>query len=348
MDIKITENLKKIRRDNGNTQEDLATHLNISIQAVSKWERGEGFPDITLLPSIASYYGKTVDELLGCDQIECNKKIDEYMNQYSKNGNVGKIEDNIFLMREALKEFPQNLNLMSNLCHALLFIDKDEYLDECIEIGEKILENSVDDQQRYSTIQTLVYAYDRKKNEIKAQEYAKKLPNLFCTQNTVLEGILKGDELLKLVQGNIGQHIGLIDSSVDCMLRSKKYTPEERIFAYETVDKLYRLFLYDENYGCEHYALHMLWMNIAREYGKLCNQEKTISALKKAYYHSYKMDNFHSGEYTSIFADTGKYSKESFSRNFESSYIDWLKKVMQEKVFDFIRNTDEWKNIIPQ
>ena len=172
MDIRITENLKNFRKDNGNTQEDLATHLNISIQAISKWERGEGFPDITLLPSIASYYGKTVDELLGCDQIECNKKIDDYMNQYSKNGNAGKIEDNIFLMREALKEFPQNLYLMAKLCHALFFIDKDEYLDECIEVGVKILESSVDDEQRYSTIQTLVYAYNRKNNDIKAQEYA--------------------------------------------------------------------------------------------------------------------------------------------------------------------------------
>lgn len=269
------------------------------------------------------------------------------MNQYRKNGNMGKMEDNILLMREALKEFPQDLNLMSNLCHALFFINKDEYLDECIEIGEKILEKSVDDEQRYSAIQSLVYAYKRKKNEIKAKEYAKKLPTLYCIQNTVLEGILKGDELLKLTQANIGQYIRLIDSSVFWMLRSKNYTTKERIFAYETVDKLYRLFLYDENYGYEHSALHLLWMNIAREYGKLQNQEKTISALKKAYYHAYEMDNFHSGQYTSMFADAGKYSKENFYRNFESSYIDCLKKVMQEEVFDFVRNTDEWNNIIP-
>ncbi len=348
MDLKITENLKKFRREKANTQEDLASHLNISIQAVSKWERGEGYPDITLLPQIASYYSKSVDELLGCDQLERDKKISAYMDQYKKNGNAGKIEDNIILMREALKEFPQNLNLMSNLCHALYFIDKDEYLDECIDTGEKILEKSVDDDQRYSAIQTLVYAYNRKNNEKKAKEYANKLPDLFCTKNSVLEVVLKGEELLKLTQGNIGKYIGMIDSSINWMLRSKDYTTEERIFAYETVDKLYRLFLYDGNYCFENTALHILWMNLAREYGKMQNSEKTVEALSKAYYHACEMDNFHSGQYTSLFADTGKYSKEDFTRNFEFSYIDWLKKTMEEKVFDFVRNTDEWNDIIPQ
>lgn len=46
------------------------------------------------------------------------KKINEYRNQYEKNENVGKTQDNIDLMKTALKEFPNDLTLMSDLCHA--------------------------------------------------------------------------------------------------------------------------------------------------------------------------------------------------------------------------------------
>lgn len=40
MDINISDSLKKLRKDKGNTQEELAGFLGISIQAISKWERG--------------------------------------------------------------------------------------------------------------------------------------------------------------------------------------------------------------------------------------------------------------------------------------------------------------------
>lgn len=345
MNVILSENLKILRKAKGNTQEDLASFLGISTQAVSKWERGEGLPDITLLPSLASYYETTVDYLLGCDTIKSNKKLAEYMAKYKINANNGKIEENILLMREALHEFPNNLDIMANLMHSLFFVDKDEYLDEGISLGEKILQKSTCDKQRYSVIQSLVYSYSRKHMIEKAKEYAHRLPNTFCTQNMVLEAVLKGEELQKLTQGNIIVAISAIDSAVTWMLRSKEYTPQEKIFAYETVVNVYQLFLYDGNYGYEHSALQLLWMNIAKESAKLQNTKKTLAALNEAHIHAKALDSLIDGKYTSLFTDQGEYSKEGISRNFQHSYVDWLRSIMKNKVFDFLRDSVDFKSI---
>ena len=60
MQITLKDNLSRLRRERGVTQEAVAEHLGITAQSVGKWERGEGFPDITLLPAIALYFGVTV------------------------------------------------------------------------------------------------------------------------------------------------------------------------------------------------------------------------------------------------------------------------------------------------
>lgn len=53
-----------LRKKKGLTQSALAEMLNVSNRTVSKWETGEGYPDITLLPDIAAVLGVTADELL--------------------------------------------------------------------------------------------------------------------------------------------------------------------------------------------------------------------------------------------------------------------------------------------
>ena len=65
MQIQIAENIKRFRTAKGLTQGDLATLLSVSPQAVSRWENGQAFPDITLLPRLAKYLNVTIDEIMG-------------------------------------------------------------------------------------------------------------------------------------------------------------------------------------------------------------------------------------------------------------------------------------------
>ena len=65
-DIKliISQNIVSLRRESGMTQLELAEKLNYSDKAISKWERGESVPDITVLKAIADLFGVTVDYLI--------------------------------------------------------------------------------------------------------------------------------------------------------------------------------------------------------------------------------------------------------------------------------------------
>lgn len=63
----ISENISTLRRNAEMTQADLAEKLNYTDKAVSKWERGESVPDISVLKDIADLYGVTVDYLLKAD-----------------------------------------------------------------------------------------------------------------------------------------------------------------------------------------------------------------------------------------------------------------------------------------
>lgn len=60
----FAQNLIQLRRQYNMTQEQLANKLNISSQAVSKWETGQSLPDIIMLPKIADIFRTSIDSLI--------------------------------------------------------------------------------------------------------------------------------------------------------------------------------------------------------------------------------------------------------------------------------------------
>lgn len=64
MNIEIANRLVALRKENGFSQEELASQIGISRQAVSKWERAEASPDIDNLILLARLYHISLDELL--------------------------------------------------------------------------------------------------------------------------------------------------------------------------------------------------------------------------------------------------------------------------------------------
>ena len=66
--ICLGENIRSLRVAKGITQEQLGYEMGVSAQAVSRWENGATYPDITMLPMIADFFDVTLDALMGRGQ----------------------------------------------------------------------------------------------------------------------------------------------------------------------------------------------------------------------------------------------------------------------------------------
>ena len=67
-EFKFSDNVTFLRKKYGMTQGDVAAYIGVSSAAVSKWEQGLSYPDVSLLPRLASLFHTTIDELLGYER----------------------------------------------------------------------------------------------------------------------------------------------------------------------------------------------------------------------------------------------------------------------------------------
>lgn len=120
MTIYFSENLKRLRKERELTQETLADFLSVSFQAVSKWERGESYPDITMLPVIASFFGVSTDSLLGVDKAEQENAIQKYIDEYGGLIRKGDFEGAVSAMKTATAEYPGDFRLLVRQMSAII------------------------------------------------------------------------------------------------------------------------------------------------------------------------------------------------------------------------------------
>lgn len=123
MQLNLGNNIRHFRRRDKRTQEQLAEVLGVTSQAVSRWESGGSYPDMNLIPSIANFFGVSIDELFGYES-ERTQRIEalaveiDRMNHLN-NGKDVCIAESITLARSALVEFPGNEKLMLSLASVL-------------------------------------------------------------------------------------------------------------------------------------------------------------------------------------------------------------------------------------
>lgn len=207
MQLDLGTKIRQLRRRDGRTQEALADALGVTSQAVSRWESGGSYPDMNLIPSIANYFGVTIDELFGYTN-QRDERIQELASRimemkWKNNGVDVNIGECIAMARDALVEFPGNPRLMLCLASVLCtagyvrygeahLIDEEGYSvydvqrhrgygewREAIPLYEKALESLPNGRLRDRAVEELSQLYVNVGERDKAMALAESAPKMW-------------------------------------------------------------------------------------------------------------------------------------------------------------------------
>ncbi len=197
----LSENLKKYRVLKNLTQDDVAEYLGITAQSVSKWERGECYPDITFLPALANIFETSIDLLIGMDNIRAEKtryNIHKTAFASMRSGDYDSAEK---IYRDSLLIYPNKPGMILGLAGVLALRGKSE---EAVELMERGIPLSVNERQKSTTRAALCFLYLKCGRADKADALASELPHT--------------RESREVIQPLIGQ--GLNETEIDSHIKN--------------------------------------------------------------------------------------------------------------------------------
>jgi transcriptional regulator with XRE-family HTH domain len=204
MESQVGSSIKKYRKICDLTQERLAEYLNVSHQAVSKWESGEVYPDVEFFPRIASIFHITIDMLFNYKLKDEDDKINDVLSKIESFGNSNNLVDAEKECRNGLLKFPTSYHLMERLATIL----KTRYLSEqsndtkilkeAIEKCEIVISECRDEKVLLIAYKTMAICYAYLGEEQKALDIANSTPvNYDNVKIYILKGDAKIDECKK-------------------------------------------------------------------------------------------------------------------------------------------------------
>ena len=188
--MNIGNKIRELRRKRGITQEELASSIGISFQAVSKWENNVALPDITLAPRLASYFGISMDELFDFHLREIDEAVDRIAHEAAKYRESDPAQGRAIL-EEGLRKYPDNDILLNNLLYVMNYSSNPE---ETIEVASKLIEKTAQADVRYDALRFLAYAYKAKGDLKSAAAAIEQIPEIYFTKLTEIAYLLEGKE----------------------------------------------------------------------------------------------------------------------------------------------------------
>lgn len=353
----IGERIKHLRKENDVTQEKIADYLNISYQAISKWENNTACPDISFIVPLANFFGVTTDVILGRNEEEQENEIKGFKREGSRLANLGLVKEEIPLWRSAVLKYPKNFECLTMLAYSLFntinsgVFDEDETnkcIAEAIEICERIMEDCTENRHRGSATQmlTMIYGNERRPfyDEEKAVKYASEASNVCCCSDVLLVSAY-GYTSEKAIEQKHENTVKFTDFLHGYIVHSFYSNADEYISALNTMLGIWNAIFYDGNFLFFHCRIAEIYRYLAIKYAELNDKEKAIEALYQAKKHALNYMNIPDEEqhFTSIFVCKATHNNSYTSKNFTGSELDLIRETLENKAFDFMRETTKFK-----
>jgi transcriptional regulator with XRE-family HTH domain len=285
----IGEAIKSLRRARDISQEYLAERLNVSAQAVSKWERGDSMPDVAMIAPIADYFGVTADVVLGIDRVKNETRITAYLAEHARLGALGFEVEKADLTVAAYREFPNDWRVIQKYMWTLVYDPQitekpwgsELHRDELHRLCARVLDECTVDDVRYDALSILGGLYADVGDMTKAAETVNRLPPYNTTREEETELLYERgtDEWWPLMHDNIRRHVDMTTYRIRNAALHSDLPPREKIRILQKAVDLIKL-IYDEgDYGFQFYNLCELYIWIANRHIELGEYDTAFERL---------------------------------------------------------------------
>lgn len=213
--INLGITLRNLRLQRGFTQEHLAEAFNVSAQAISRWENGTTYPDISLLPSISNFFGITLDELFDMNEIRNKEKIDAIFSKTHELEANSRIDEAIELLASSIKIYPNNYGLISELALALSSKEDMFSINKAISLSEKVLQNSTSEKLCSTIRANLCFLYRKVGMNDNALSLGKTLPHIWECREIIMPELVDTNERDVVLNDSISIIFSSICSTID-------------------------------------------------------------------------------------------------------------------------------------
>ena len=281
MNFDFGANLRALRNGRGLTQEQAAELLNVSKQSVSRWETGITWPDIAFLPQLASFYGVSVDALLGVDEPVRQAILEKYREAHQAAHHRGDTAAAYELSRSLYGRFPNEHEAMSDRMNDAFLMGRAaegpkgrEYLNEALAVAERFSQMTEDMEERCRCIRVCVLCCKLLGQPERARERMAQLPSLWSGIGLCALEVLEGEELEEHIRSFLSDLTDVLQKVVFAAAEAPGSSAEERSAILQKLPRLLELLFEEGDYG-------LFWPCLARAHTALAEAAEDEPARRE-------------------------------------------------------------------